>query len=117
MSREPDSLKDIVPQIFQKKIEIDKQINHSLREVEEIQKYYHPRAEFNRWRDSSEGREWKLAQYYRQKGCCSICQNSIEVKGAHIDHIKPISTFPELNLSLSNLRVTCADCNLRKGSS
>ena len=34
----------------------------------------------------------------------------------HVDHIKPRSKFPELELSLDNTQVLCADCNLGKGA-
>ena len=60
-----------------------------------LKKYYSPRSEFNRWRSSLEGQEWKNAQYEKQKGCCAICNVPIEYSGSHIDHIKPISKFPE----------------------
>lgn len=35
----------------------------------------------------------------------------------HVDHIKPRSKFPWLELVKSNLQVLCADCNIGKGSS
>lgn len=117
MSSDFDFLRKIVSRIFENRARLDVHVEHLKREAIEIERYYDPREEFNRWRDSSEGKGWKSEQYRRQKGCCLLCSNSIEVKGAHIDHIKPISKFPELNLTLSNLQVTCAPCNLRKRDS
>lgn len=32
----------------------------------------------------------------------------------HVDHIKPRSKYPALELVLSNLQVLCEDCNLGK---
>jgi 5-methylcytosine-specific restriction endonuclease McrA len=34
----------------------------------------------------------------------------------HVDHIKPRSRFPHLELSLDNLQVLCAACNVGKGN-
>ena len=34
----------------------------------------------------------------------------------HVDHIKPRSRFPELELVLANLQIMCADCNTGKGN-
>ena len=36
--------------------------------------------------------------------------------GAHVDHIKPRSKFPELQLEFSNLQVLCLVCNIRKSN-
>lgn len=35
----------------------------------------------------------------------------------HVDHIKPRSLFPELELELSNLQVLCDKCNIGKNNS
>lgn len=32
----------------------------------------------------------------------------------HVDHIKPRSKYPELELEFTNLQILCADCNLGK---
>lgn len=37
-------------------------------------------------------------------------------KPLHIDHIKPRSLYPELGLSIENLQVLCADCNIGKSN-
>ena len=34
----------------------------------------------------------------------------------HVDHIKPISKYPELAFSFNNLQVLCRDCNLSKSN-
>lgn len=55
---------------------------------------------------------------------CVICgagRNDKTIDGRrviiHVDHIKPRSKFPSLELSLDNLQILCEDCNLGKGSS
>lgn len=35
----------------------------------------------------------------------------------HVDHIKPRSKYPELELDINNLQVLCGDCNLGKSNS
>lgn len=56
---------------------------------------------------------------------CGICKNPAEVcldknnpmrKGWHVDHILPRSIFPELALSLWNLRRLCPQCNVPKSN-
>lgn len=34
----------------------------------------------------------------------------------HVDHIKPRSIFPSLELDISNLQILCEACNLGKGA-
>lgn len=44
---------------------------------------------------------------------CAICKAmNVEI---HVDHIKPRSKFPHLELDINNLQVLCKDCNLGKG--
>ena len=47
---------------------------------------------------------------------CSAC-GAMAKHGAkmHVDHIKPMSRFPEIALDLSNLQILCENCNLIKG--
>jgi 5-methylcytosine-specific restriction endonuclease McrA len=49
------------------------------------------------------------------KGECQCCGKS-KKDGViiHVDHIKPRSLWPELELELSNLQILCAECNLGK---
>lgn len=49
-----------------------------------------------------------LKKYGRKCMCCYSTNN------LHVDHIKPISRFPELALIFNNLQVLCKDCNLGK---
>lgn len=64
-----------------------------------------------------ESREWQDLRYrilkkYSRK--CMVCfSTNIEL---HVDHIKPISKFPDLALEESNLQVLCRACNLGKSN-
>jgi hypothetical protein len=64
--------------------------------------------------------EWRKLRYQALKlnaGCCQCCgQRASRDRPLHVDHIKPRSKYPELELALSNLQVLCEDCNLGKGA-
>ena len=77
---------------------------------------YGPRNRFNRWRDSEEGQTWKQQKWLSQQKCCAICRQPIELKGSHIDHIQPISLYPQLALDICNMQITCPICNVTKGN-
>ncbi len=75
-----------------------------------------PRTEENFYRSLA----WRQLRYLALKnsgGGCNCCGAQAS-QGAilHVDHIKPISKFPELRLSLDNVQVLCEDCNVGKGS-
>jgi 5-methylcytosine-specific restriction endonuclease McrA len=63
--------------------------------------------------------EWLQLRYKilkrdgRKCACCGA--SSINVV-FHVDHIKPRSLFPELELFQDNLQVLCEDCNLGKSN-
>jgi 5-methylcytosine-specific restriction endonuclease McrA len=112
MSNPPVS--QLVSELFGLKKQIDSQLQSMRNRADRIDGKYEPRAEFNRWRDSKEGKLWKQKKYNEQNGCCAICKRSIKLKGAHIDHIKPISRYPNLALETKNMQIACADCNTSK---
>jgi hypothetical protein len=64
--------------------------------------------------------EWRAVRYValrRSRGVCELCGTPPSVgKPLHVDHIKPRSKYPELELDASNLQVLCADCNLGKSN-
>jgi hypothetical protein len=45
---------------------------------------------------------------------CSLCGS--KEKPFHVDHIKPRSKNPELELNISNLQILCAACNIGKSN-
>lgn len=61
--------------------------------------------------------EWKrvryqaIIQYGRTCMCCGTTSGEI-----HVDHIKPVSLYPELRLDITNLQILCRDCNLGKSN-
>ncbi len=61
---------------------------------------------------------WKALRYLalcESNGCCCCCgQRPYDGFPLHVDHIKPRSKYPELELDLSNLQVMCGDCNYGK---
>ncbi|MEP0871492.1 HNH endonuclease [Trichocoleus desertorum AS-A10] len=110
------SLPELVQTLFKSTKKTDKILASLKKITERIDGWYEPRAEFERWRDSVEGKAWKCQKFKAQKGLCAICKEAIELKGSHIAHRKPISLHPELALSIENLQIACPDCNISKGS-
>jgi 5-methylcytosine-specific restriction endonuclease McrA len=110
------SLQELVQSLIKSTKQTDK-VLVSLKEIaERIDGRYEPRVQFERWRDSVDGKSWKQQKFDMQKGLCAICNQTIKLKGSHIDHKQPISLNPELALDLKNLQITCSDCNTSKGS-
>ena len=62
-------------------------------------------------------KEWKqlrfrvLIHYQRKCMACNATNKTL-----HVDHIKPISKFPELKLDFENLQILCEDCNVGKSN-
>lgn len=62
-------------------------------------------------------KEWRelrykaIIIYKRMCFCCGATNKQI-----HVDHIKPRSKYPELELDLNNLQLLCVDCNLGKSN-
>jgi 5-methylcytosine-specific restriction endonuclease McrA len=64
-----------------------------------------------------ETREWKELRYLALRTYGPMCQLCGATKTElHVDHIKPRSKFPELQLKLDNLQILCRDCNLGKSN-
>lgn len=66
--------------------------------------------------------EWKAARYeaLRVHGhrcqCCGWAPGDTHGGRLVVDHIKPRSKFPELELDQANLQVLCNDCNMGKSN-
>jgi hypothetical protein len=63
--------------------------------------------------------EWLQTRYKvlkRDGRVCACCGVSSTTTTFHVDHIKPRSLFPELELSQDNLQVLCEECNLGKSN-
>lgn len=72
-------------------------------------------------KDFYKSREWrrlraKVLERYKCK--CMMCGHSPKEHGIviHVDHIKPRSTHPHLQLKEDNLQLLCEDCNLGKSN-
>lgn len=66
-----------------------------------------------------ESREWQELRYKAIKlsdGKCQACGINGKETQIHVDHIKPRSKYPELELVLSNLQILCRPCNLGKSN-
>lgn len=66
-------------------------------------------------------REWRDLRYRALKlhgRRCQCCGATPDRNGVvlHVDHIKPRSHYPSLELDLNNLQVLCEDCNLGKSN-
>jgi len=66
-----------------------------------------------------DSKEWRRVRYQalklhgRQCLCCGQKAPNVEL---HVDHIKPRSKYPELELDIDNLQILCKDCNLGKSN-
>lgn len=47
---------------------------------------------------------------------CACCGKITKKSDLHVDHIKPRSIYPELELEVSNLQILCKDCNMKKST-
>ena len=64
---------------------------------------------------SKEFRELRLMVFLKDGEVCAKCQAKPEPGlSLTIDHIKPVSKFPELAMDIDNLQVLCWECNQRK---
>ena len=61
--------------------------------------------------------EWRELRhrvlYHYGRSCMACGATKVEL---HVDHIKPISKYPELKMEISNLQVLCKKCNMDKSN-
>lgn len=72
-----------------------------------------------RKKDFYNSTSWKALRYkalklYGRK--CICCGATPPDAILHVDHIKPRSKYPELELDIDNLQVLCSACNIGKGN-
>lgn len=71
----------------------------------------------NLFYDSDAWRGLRYQVLRRDGGKCVLCGvTAADGAQLHVDHIKPRSLFPELELEINNLQVLCSDCNLGKSN-
>lgn len=64
-----------------------------------------------------ESRAWRELRYQALKAYGRVCAFCRTTEGVmHVDHIKPRSHFPHLELSFDNLQILCEACNLGKSN-
>ena len=64
-----------------------------------------------------DSRVWRELRYKVLKTYGRICMNCRTTAGRmHVDHIKPRSLHPELELEFNNLQVLCEACNIGKSN-
>lgn len=61
-------------------------------------------------------KEWKELRKKVLKAYGSICMKCNSTKNIHVDHILPLSKYPELKLDIKNLQVLCSICNVEKSN-
>ena len=62
-----------------------------------------------------ESEEWRILRrqaFQKYGGQCLKCENKNNLE---VDHVKPRSKYPELELDINNLQILCRECNLFKG--
>ena len=64
-------------------------------------------------------RDLKLDQLVRDQYRCRACGTEVTVKTSHLEHIKPVSTFPSFEAANieGNLQTLCLDCHKKKHAS
>ena len=63
--------------------------------------------------------QWRKLRYKVIKhygGTCMICGASGKGVVISVDHIKPRSLYPELELDFDNMQVACMPCNMGKSN-
>jgi 5-methylcytosine-specific restriction endonuclease McrA len=66
-----------------------------------------------------QSRQWRelryqaFLKYGKRCHCCQAIELNVRL---HVDHIKPRSKYPELELDIENLQILCESCNVGKGA-
>lgn len=47
---------------------------------------------------------------------CNLCGSTSMQSTLHVDHIKPRSLYPDLELDITNLQILCEQCNIGKSN-
>lgn len=72
------------------------------------------RSQAMRWFNAEAKRVAYAKIYEEENGVCYLCCKPVERKGAHFDHVVPLSKGG--SHTFDNIRVTHRTCNLRKGA-
>lgn len=75
---------------------------------------YAPGLQGNDFYNTREWRELRYKVLVMHGKTCMACNAKEGI--FHVDHIKPRSKYPELELEINNLQVLCESCNLGKSN-
>jgi 5-methylcytosine-specific restriction endonuclease McrA len=106
---------NLAEKLFKLNASINQWLTDTKAVVSQIKARQDPRRQFDDWRDSDEGKNWKRRKYEEQERKCALCGSYVNIHHAHIDHIKPIIKYPDLALNLHNLQLVHPKCNKKKG--
>lgn len=82
------------------------QLKKSSNSAPPIPRQKHPFYDSQEWREL----RYRVIKFYGRQ--CMLCHT--KDGEIHVDHIKPRSKYPHLELVFDNLQVLCKDCNLGK---
>lgn len=103
--------KEKKPKNFKKAINRRLRQDRRQRRLDKVKKGIDVFYSSRKWRDL----RFKALRLYGFK-CMACGMTAADGVKLHVDHIKPRSRFPHLELSLENLQVLCEDCNLGKSN-
>jgi 5-methylcytosine-specific restriction endonuclease McrA len=113
-------LPQVIASLLNSTQKTDFQANALKVKFEAIKAKYDPvklaRQEFNNWRSSNEGKQWKSRQYKAVDGFCLGCGYYFPIDNFEIDHIQPVTAAPHLAITLKNLQLLCSACNKKKSN-
>lgn len=90
--------------VLEKKLDVATKQVRALKQEKPVNGFYETSA----WQDL----RYRVLRYYGR--VCMLCgARNCEL---HVDHIKPRSKFPNLELSFDNLQVLCRSCNFGKSN-
>lgn len=70
----------------------------------------------NNFYSTDEWRELRIEAFNIHGYKCLKCGAHGEDVELHVDHIKPRSKYPELELDIDNMQILCKECNLKKSN-
>lgn len=98
--------------------------NRKRQEMKEVRKFRKKEkrlAKKKKKNDFYYSEQWRKLRYrvlLKYSATCMCCGRNRKKHGVviHVDHIKPRSKFPNLELTFENLQILCEDCNLGKSN-
>jgi len=114
--RSSDKLNKLYSEMFvllQKEQQLRQQTEKMIAEAKAI---IDPRAEFNNWLKSAEGKTWKRKQFEYQEGKCACCGESLRFADAVVHHVLSLKEFGRVANKPENFKLLHPSCNLKIGT-